>query len=153
MSARLDYQAISPAGVKALGGVYAYVLQSGLDVKLVELVFLRVSQINGCAYCIDMHTHELIGKGVANQKIALLSVWREAGALFDAREKAALRWGEAVTQVTVGGIPEEDYQSVTGLFSEKETVDLTIAVGLMNTFNRMAIAFRKQPQFLSAKVA
>ncbi|MEZ2419182.1 carboxymuconolactone decarboxylase family protein [Luteibacter sp. RCC_6_2] len=94
MSQRIDYTKVSPNGAKALGGVYGYVSQSGLDVRLVDLVYLRVSQINGCAYCLDMHTRDLIKKGVSIEKLALLQAWREAGALFDAREQAALAWAE-----------------------------------------------------------
>ena len=90
MSKRLDYNKVAPAGVKALGGVYGYVMQSSLPAALVELVYLRISQINNCAYCLDMHTRDLIGKGVKIEKIALLQAWREAGGLFSDRERAAL---------------------------------------------------------------
>lgn len=150
MSARTDYQAVSPAGLRALGGVYTYVQQSGLDAGLIELVYLRVSQINGCAYCLDMHTKDLLGKGMPHGKLALVQVWREAGNLFSAREKAALAWAESVTNVSRTGIPDDDYINASGVLSEKELVDLTIAIGLMNTFNRMAIAFRRQPEAVSA---
>src|SRR6185436_15927324 len=97
MSKRLDYNQIAPAGVKALGGVYGYVMQSRLPAALVELVYLRISQINNCAYCLDTHTRDLLKKGVGIEKLALVQAWREAGDLFDARERAALAWAETVT--------------------------------------------------------
>ena len=146
MSVRIDYTKVAPAGVKALGGVYAYIQQSGLSDVLVELVYLRISQINGCAYCLDQHTCVLQKKGVKVEKLALVQVWREAEGLFDERERAALAWAETVTRVAETAIPEVDYQSARAVFGEKELVDLTIAIGLMNTYNRMAIGFRKQPQ-------
>lgn len=90
MSQRIDYTKTSPTGVKALGGVYTYVAQCGLENTLVELVNLRVSQINGCAYCLDMHTRDLLKKGLSPVKLALVQVWEEAGEVFTAREKAAL---------------------------------------------------------------
>ena len=146
MSVRIDYTKVAPAGVKALGGVYGYILQSGLSDVLVELVYLRISQINGCAYCLDQHTRVLQKKGVKVEKLALVQAWREAEVLFDERERAALAWAETVTRVAETAIPEVDYQSARTVFGEKELVDLTIAIGLMNTYNRMAIGFRKQPQ-------
>ena len=146
MSQRIDYMKISPAGIKALGGVYGYVTQSGLDSRLVDLVYLRTSQINGCAYCLDMHTRALIKEGVGVEKLALLQAWREAGGLFDAKERAALAWAESVTQVAQTGIPDEDFESAAEVFSEKELVDLTIAIGLMNAYNRLAISFRRPPE-------
>ncbi|MDY0872137.1 carboxymuconolactone decarboxylase family protein [Dongia rigui] len=150
MSKRLDYNQIAPAGAKALGGVYAYVMQSGLDAALVELVFLRVSQINNCAYCLDMHTRDLLKKGVAIEKLALVQAWDEGGALFDARERAALAWAETVTRVADTNVPDAAYQAARAAFGERELVDLTIAIGLMNAYNRLAISFRNTPQAVSA---
>ncbi|MDR7003945.1 carboxymuconolactone decarboxylase family protein [Paraburkholderia strydomiana] len=146
MSMRLDYNHIAPAGAKALGGVYGYVVQSGLSPVLVDLVYLRVSQINNCAYCLDMHTRDLLKKGVKVEKLALLQAWAEAGNLFDERERAALAWAESVTRVAQTGVPDEAYEAVRAVFDERELVDLTIAIGLMNTYNRMAISFRNTPQ-------
>ena len=146
MSMRLDYNQITPAGVKALGGVYGYVMQSSLSPVLVDLVYLRVSQINNCAYCLDMHTRDLLKRGVKIEKIALVQAWAEAGNLFDARERAALAWAESVTRVSQTGVPDEDYQAARAIFDERELVDLTIAIGLMNTYNRLAISFRNTPQ-------
>ena len=146
MSKRLDYTQIAPAGVKALGGVYGYVMQSDLSPVLVDLVYLRVSQINNCAYCLDMHTRDLLKKGVKIEKLALVQAWREGGDLFDLRERAALAWAESVTLVAQTGVPDAAYEVVRAVFNERELVDLTIAISLMNTYNRMAISFRNTPQ-------
>ena len=146
MSKRLDYNQIAPAGAKALGGVYGYVMQSSLPAVLVDLVYLRVSQINNCAYCLDMHTRDLLKKGQKIEKLALVQAWAEAGNLFDARERAALAWAETVTRVAETGVPDEAYQPVRAVFDERELVDLTIAISLMNAYNRMAISFRNTPQ-------
>ena len=146
MSMRLDYNHIAPAGAKALGGVYGYVLQSGLSPVLVDLVYLRVSQINNCAYCLDMHTRDLLKKGVKVEKLALVQAWEEAGNLFDERERAALAWAESVTLVSQTGVPDAAYEAARAVFDERELVDLTIAIGLMNMYNRMAISFRNTPQ-------
>lgn len=142
---RLDYTKASPGGVKAFGGVYGYIMQSGLEDVLVELVYLRVSQINGCAYCLDMHTRDLIKKGVSPQKLALVQAWHEAGALFSEREQAALRWAESVTRVADTHVPQADFDAAAAVFGEKELADLTMAIGLMNAFNRLAISFRRGP--------
>lgn len=146
MSERLDYTKASPGGVSAFGSVYSYIMQSGLDGVLVDLIYLRVSQINGCAYCLDMHTRDLVKKGVTVEKLALVQTWREGGSLFNDREKAALAWAETVTQVAKTGVPDEAFQAVASVFSEKELADLTMAIGLMNAYNRLAISFRKTPE-------
>lgn len=146
MSKRLDYNQIAPLGAKALGGVYAYVVQSGLPPELVDLVYLRVSQINNCAYCLDMHTRDLMKKGVKVDKIALVQAWAEAGELFSQTERAALAWAESVTRVAETGVPDDAYEAARKVFDEKQLVDLTIAIGLMNAYNRMAISFRNTPQ-------
>src|ERR1700745_1957963 len=146
MSKRLDYTQIAPAGVKALGGVSGYVAQGSLPPALVDLVYLRVSQINNCAYCLDMHTRDLLKKGQKNEKLVLVQAWAEAGHLFDERERAALAWAETVTRVAETGVPDEAYQSACTVFEERELVDLTIAIGLMNAYNRLAISFRNTPQ-------
>jgi AhpD family alkylhydroperoxidase len=146
VSRRLDYNQIAPAGVKALGGVYGYIMQCGLPAVLVDLVYLRVSQINNCAYCLDMHTRDLIKKGEKIEKLALVQASAEAGNVFDERERAALAWAETVTRVAQTAVPDEAYQTARAVFSEKELIDLTIAIGLMNAYNRMAISFRNTPQ-------
>jgi AhpD family alkylhydroperoxidase len=119
MTQRLDYNKIAPAGAKALGGIYGYVLQSGLPATLVDLVYLRVSQINNCAFCLDMHTRDLLQKGESVERLALLQAWREAGDLFDRRERAALAWAESVTRVADTGVPDEDYQAARAVFEER----------------------------------
>ena len=146
MSQRIDYAKVSPIGVKALGNVYGYITQCGLSTTLVDLVFLRISQINGCAYCLDMHTRALVKEGVTIEKLALLPAWREAGKVFDVRERAALAWAESVTEVAQTGVPDSDFQTAAEVFSEKELADLTIAIGLMNAYNRLAISFRNPPE-------
>jgi len=153
MTKRLDYTQIAPAGVKALGGVYGYIMQSGLSAVLVDLVYLRISQINNCAYCLDMHTRDLLKKGQKIEKLALVQAWAEAGDLFDERERAALAWAEAVTRVAETGIPDQAYQAARAVFEERELVDLTIAIGLMNVYNRLAIGFRNTPQAVIKKAA
>ena len=146
MSMRLDYNRIAPAGSKALGGVYGYVLQSKLPSSLINLVYLRVSQINNCAYCLDMHTRELLKNGQKIEKLTLVQAWAEAGTLFDERERAALAWAETVTRVAETGVPDDAYKAARAVFEERELVDLTIAISLMNAYNRMAISFRNTPQ-------
>lgn len=153
MTKRLDYNQIAPAGVKALGGVYGYVMQSGLPAALVELVYLRISQINNCAYCLDMHTRDLIKKGEKIERLALVQAWRESGNLFDIRERAALAWAETVTRVAETNVPDEAYQAARTAFDERGLVDLTIAISLMNAYNRMAISFRNSPQAALAKAS
>ena len=146
MPQRLNYNQIAPTAVKLLREVYGYVMQSGLQAELVDLVYLRVSQINSCAYCLDMHTRALIKKGVKIEKLALVQAWAEASHLFSERERAALAWAETVTRVAETGVPDEAFQTAHAAFEAKELVDLTIAIGLMNAYNRMAVSFRNTPQ-------
>ncbi|WP_241081593.1 carboxymuconolactone decarboxylase family protein [Achromobacter xylosoxidans] len=145
MSQRIDYAQAAPEGYKAFGAVYAYLRQCGLPEELVNLVYLRVSQINGCAYCIDMHSRDLLKQGVAVDKLVLVPVWREAGALFSGREQAALAWAECVTRVADSGVPDDDYEAASAQFNDKELADLTYAIGLMNAFNRLGVTFRNTP--------
>jgi AhpD family alkylhydroperoxidase len=146
MTKRLDYDHIAPAGARALGVVYGYVMQSKLPAVLINLVYLRVSQINNCAYCLDMHTRDLLKQGEKTERLALLQAWAEAGNLFHARERAALAWAETVTRVAETGVPDQAYQAARAVFEERELVDLTIAISLMNAYNRMAISFRNTPK-------
>ena len=146
MNNRIDYAKASPEGYKAFGGVYVTLQNSGLSKELVDLVYLRVSQINGCAFCIDMHTRDLVKRGATVNKLALVSVWREAGAVFSDRERIALAWAEAVTRVAETRVPDADYEAAAAEFSDKELADLTYAIGLMNVFNRLGVAFRTPPQ-------
>ena len=142
---RINYAKVSPEGFKALGGVYVSIQKSGLPKQLVDLVYLRVSQINGCAYCIDMHSRDLLKSGVDIEKLVLVPVWRDAGSLFSTRERVALAWAETVTRVAETGIPDADYEAAAAEFSDKELADLTYAIGLMNVFNRLGISFRTPP--------
>ena len=151
MIKRIDYNQVAPDGAKALAGVYNYIKQTDLTEELAELVYLRVSQINNCAYCLDSHTRALVKKGVSIEKLALVQAWEEGGALFNAHERAALAWAESVTLVAQTGIPDAAYEAAYQVFSEKELSDLTIAISLMNAYNRMAISFRKTPQAVLAK--
>jgi AhpD family alkylhydroperoxidase len=146
MTERLDYNHIAPAGARALGGVYGYITQSKLPATLINLVYLRVSQINNCAYCLDMHTRDLLKSGQKIEKLTLLQSWAEADDLFDQRERAALAWAETVTRVAETGVPDQAYRAARAVFEERELVDLTIAIGLMNAYNRLAISFRNTPK-------
>jgi AhpD family alkylhydroperoxidase len=145
MSIRLDYAKASPEGYKAFGGVYVYLQKCGLPKELIDLVYLRVSQINGCAYCIDMHSRDLLKQGLKVDKLVLVPVWREAGNIFSDRERAALAWAETVTRMADTGIPDAEHEAAAAEFSDKELADLTYAIGLMNAFNRLGVAFRMQP--------
>jgi AhpD family alkylhydroperoxidase len=145
MSQRMNYNAASPAGMKALGVVYGYIRQSGLPSRLIDLVYLRVSQINGCAYCIDAHSRDLLKAGLPVEHLVLVGVWPEAGGIFDEREKAALAWAETVTRLGDRGVPDSAYEAAAAAFDEKQLADLTIAIALMNAYNRMAITFRATP--------
>jgi len=145
MNERLDYNQLAPQATAALGAVYGYVMKSGLPADVVELVYLRVSQINNCAYCLDMHTRALLNKGVAVEKLALVQAWREGGKLFDERERTALAWAESVTCIASTGAPDADYAQALAVWGDKGLVDLTVAISLMNAYNRMAISFRMTP--------
>lgn len=145
MSNRIDYAKASPETFKAFGAVYASILKSSLPKELVNLVYLRISQINGCAFCIDMHSRDLIRSGLAIEKLLLVPVWRDSGALFSPRERAGLAWAETVTRVAETGVPDEDYQAASAEFTDTELADLSYAIGLMNAFNRFGISFRSTP--------
>lgn len=138
MTNRIDYANASPEGYRAFGGVYVTVQKSGLPKELVDLVYLRVSQINGCAFCIDMHSRDLLKSGLTVDKLVLVPV-------FSARERAALAWAETVTRVAETGVPDADYTAAAAEFDDKELADLTYAIGLMNAFNRFGISFRSTP--------
>jgi AhpD family alkylhydroperoxidase len=145
MTKRLDYNQIAPNGAKALGGAYGYIMQSELPAELVELVYLRVSQINNCGYWLDTHIRDLTKTGVPIGKLAQVQAWEEGGDLFSETERAALAWAETVTRVAQTGVPDDAYQAARAVFGEKELVDLTIAISLMNAYDRMAISFRNTP--------
>jgi len=142
MQARLDVQKIAPEAVKAVLQLQAYINNhSGLDHTLLNLVWLRASQINGCAWCIDMHTKDARALGETEQRLYLLNAWREAPFYSD-RERAALEWTEAVTLVAKDHVPDEVYEHVKKHFNEKDLVNLTLAITQINTWNRLNVAFR-----------
>jgi len=152
MQQRLDAMKISPGAYKAMAGLQAYVDQSGLEKPLMELMKIRASQINGCAYCLVMHTTDARKHGESDERMHLLNAWREAP-VFTARERAALAWLEAITLITEGHVPDDVFQEVRRHFSEKEIVDLTALAVTINSWNRLAIAMRATPQLKTAKVA
>ena len=144
MNARLDFRRASPEGENAMKALHMFVRNCGLDHALLELIKLRASQINGCAHCIDMHTKELRADGESEQRLYLLNAWRESP-FYTERERAALAWTEAVTLVAQTQVPDEVYETVRRLFTEKELVDLTLAVVAINGANRLNVAFRTVP--------
>jgi AhpD family alkylhydroperoxidase len=152
MHQRLDAMKVSPAAYKAMAGLQTYVEQSGLDKSLLHLMEIRASQINGCAFCLVMHTNAARKHGETDERMYLLDAWQEAP-VFTARERAALAWVEAITKVAESHVPDEVYEQVRSQFSEKEIVDLTAAAVTINSWNRLAIAFRATPQVTKAKIA
>lgn len=141
MSHRVDYRTASPAAFKAMLGMEAHVRGSGLEHSLLELVKMRVSQINGCAYCLDMHSKDARAAGETEQRLHVLAAWREAP-FYSPRERAALAWAEAVTLVATNDLPDALYDEVHGQFNDKELVDLSMAIITINSWNRLAIGFR-----------
>ena len=144
MQARIDYYKLSPGGYKAVLGLEQYLASTSLEKKLLHLIKLRVSQINGCAYCLDMHWKDLQAEGEKEQRMYSLDAWRETPYYSD-RERAALAWAEAVTNITDGHVPDEVYEQTRQHFSEQELADLTLAVAAINVWNRLSIAFRIVP--------
>jgi AhpD family alkylhydroperoxidase len=142
MQSRLEWFKASPGATQALLNVQGFVNKSNLDPKLLELVKMRASQLNGCAYCIDMHSKDARAAGESEQRLYLLYAWREAAHLYSARESAALVWTEAVTRISDGYAPDEAYEQVVAQFSDAELVNLTLAIAVINSWNRMNIAFR-----------
>ncbi len=144
MKERMDYRKASPQGAKAVGELHAFLHRCGLEHSLLELVKLRASQINGCAHCIDMHAKELRADGESEQRLHLLSAWRESPFYSD-RERAALAWTEALTLVTEGHASDEVYELARAQFNEEELANLTFAIVAINGANRINIAFRTVP--------
>ena len=141
MKQRIDYRKVAPDGYKAMLAFENYVRNSGLEHSLLELVKTRVSQINGCAHCLDMHTKNARAAGETEQRLYLLSAWREAP-FYSNRERAALAWAEAVTQLSVNDVSDELYAEAMQHFDEKALVDLTFAIIAINGWNRLAVPFR-----------
>lgn len=147
MSKRLNYAAASPGALKAQLGVHAYLESSNLPKTLQELIFLRVSQINGCAYCLDMHSKALREDGEGQQRLDCVAGWREAHGLFSPREQAALAWAEALTRIAdTRQVPDAIYEAVKAEFNDRDLVDLTLAVCSINSWNRIAVGFAVAPK-------
>ncbi len=144
MEPRLKSAEVDPEGYRAMVNLERYVRACGLELSLLELVKIRASQINGCAFCIDMHTKDARAEGETEQRIYALSAWQETP-FFTGRERAALAWTEAVTLVGESRVPDDVYELVRQQFSEKELVDLTLAVITINGWNRLSISFRTVP--------
>jgi AhpD family alkylhydroperoxidase len=151
MTPRMNFMQAAPDTVKALMALEAQIQGSGLEQSLIELVKTRASQINGCAYCINMHTSDARKHGETEQRLYLLNAWREAPA-YSERERAALAWTEAVTLIADTHAPDDLYAEVRKHFSEAETVNLTMLIATINAWNRLAISFRAVPQ-MRAKAA
>jgi AhpD family alkylhydroperoxidase len=140
---RLSAAAIAPDGYKTLSGVETYLRQCSLEMPLIELVKMRSSQINGCAFCLDKHSKDARRAGESEQRLYLLDAWEEAS-IYTPRERAALTWTDAVTRIADTHAPDAAYDALRPHFSDKEIVDLTILVGMINLWNRIAIGFRYQ---------
>jgi len=144
MPIRLDYAQLSPGGLSAMRGLERHVNESGLEKSLLELVKTRASQLNGCAFCLDMHTKDARAAGESEQRLFALSAWRETS-FFTDRERAALAWTEAVTLIAANHVPDEAYAAARLQFTDAELVNLTYAIIAINGWNRLAVAFRKEP--------
>jgi len=141
MQSRIDFTKVSPDAVKAMFGLQAYVNRSGVEHSLLELVKMRASQVNGCAFCIDMHSKDARAAGETEQRLYALNAWRETP-FYTPRERAALAWTETITLIGEGHAPDTAYAEVREHFSESEVVDLTLAIVAINGWNRLSIAFR-----------
>jgi AhpD family alkylhydroperoxidase len=145
MTLRLNYGAAAPEANKALGAVSATLKKSGVDTKLLDLVYLRVSQINGCAYCVDLHSRDLRAAGETNQRLDGLAAWQESP-FFSEAEKAMLAWAESLTHISATHAPDDVFAEVQRHFTEPQLANLTFAIALMNAWNRIAIGFRQAPK-------
>ena len=141
MSSRIDYSKVSPGVYRAMFGLEKYVHECGLENSLLELVRMRVSQINGCAHCLDMHSKDARAAGETEQRLYLVSAWRDAP-MFSSRERAALAWAEALTLIAETEISDELYDETRRHFSEEEIVNLTAAIVAINGWNRFAISLK-----------
>ncbi len=144
MNARIDYQKFAHEALHSLLAIERYLSSSGLDPKLLHLIKLRASQINGCAYCIDMHSKDARAAGDTEQRLYELNAWRETP-FYSERERAALEWIESLTLISQTHAPDDVFERVSAHFSEKEIIDLTYAVSMINAWNRLAIAVRAVP--------
>lgn len=144
MEQRFNYFKVAPDAYKAMSGLEAYLHSCGLEEGLLHLVKLRASQINGCAFCLDMHSKDLRAAGETEQRLYTLDAWRECP-WYTERERAALAWTEALTLVTQGHVPDAVYEEVRKQFDEKELTDLSLAITTINAWNRLSIAARTTP--------
>jgi len=144
MKPRMNFYQAAPEAMKTMMALENQIQSSGLEQSLMELVKTRASQINGCAFCIDMHTKDARKRGETEQRLYLLNAWRESPCYTD-RERAALAWTEAVTLISETHAPDDVYDEVRAHFSEAETVNLTMLIGAINTWNRLSISFRAVP--------
>ena len=151
MKSRYDYTQAAPGAYKAMLGLEQYLHECGLEISLIHLIKLRASQLNGCAYCLDMHWKDLRAIGENEQRLYSLDAWRECP-YYNDRERAALEWTEAVTLITNGHVPDAVYEKVRAFFNDKELSDLTLAVATINAWNRLAIAARTVPGRYEAKI-
>ncbi len=145
MESRLDYRTASPGAVRAMGGLEQHLAKCGLEKPLLELVRLRASQINGCAFCVDMHATDARKAGETERRLTAVAVWRETP-FFTDRERAALEWTESLTLVSQNHVPDEVWDLVKLHFTQTEIVDLTLMVVAINGWNRFGVAFRKMPE-------
>ena len=141
MEQRINAYEKGQGAIKAMMGLEVYLAKSSIEKNLLHLIKYRVSQINGCAYCLDMHSKDLRAAGESEQRLYVLDAWREAPFYTD-RERAALAWAESLTKVTEGQVPDAVYEQARAQFSEEELIDLTLAVTTINAWNRISIAFR-----------
>jgi AhpD family alkylhydroperoxidase len=144
MTARIDFRDVSPDAVRAVFGMEQYVRASDLDDGLANLVRMRVSFMNGCAYCIDMHSKDALLAGETPQRLLAVPVWRETP-FFTERERLALEWAEALTAISPESVDDDLFERATAEFGESGLIDLTVAVAAINTWNRLAITFRTEP--------
>ena len=143
MQARFNFYKASPDSYKAVDAMEQFVQTSGLEKRLIHLIKLRASMINGCAYCVDMHVKEARHDGLPEQWINLLSVWKESP-VYDARERALLGWVDAVTNIAQTGAPDDAFEALKAHFSEEDMTKITVAISTINMWNRLAIGFRSQ---------
>ncbi len=141
MQSRIEFMKVAPGAMKIMYGLEKYLAECGLEPSLIDLIKLRASQINGCAYCIDMHTKDARARGESEQRLYELVAWRETP-FYTERERAALAWTEAVTLIAVEHVPDEVYEQAREQFTEQELVNLTLAIVAINGWNRFAISFR-----------
>ncbi len=144
MQSRIEFTKIAPGAMKTMYGLEKYLAECALEPSLMDLIRLRASQINGCAYCIDMHTKDARARGESEQRLYELVAWRETP-FYTERERAALAWTEAVTLIADEHVPDEVYEQAREQFTEQELVDLTLAIVAINGWNRFAISFRTVP--------